>query len=83
LWPKADILIAWAMSAFGGKADIGSLMPARCHVAFVSRGVAGKFRECPEIAGNKREQIATRRNMKFAAIENKILILLSCRGGLR
>jgi hypothetical protein len=22
VWPKADIPIAWAMSAFGGKADI-------------------------------------------------------------
>jgi hypothetical protein len=35
--------------------------------AIVSRGVAGKFRESPEMPGNKREQTATRRNMKLAA----------------
>jgi hypothetical protein len=50
------------------------------HVACVSRGVAGKFRECPEMAGNKREQNATRRDTKFAAIESKLLILLCGRG---
>jgi hypothetical protein len=33
--------------------------------------------------GNKREQNATRRDMKFAAIENKLLILLGGRGGHR
>jgi hypothetical protein len=34
------------------------------------------------MAGNKREQNATRRDMKFATIENKLLILL-CGSGER
>jgi hypothetical protein len=53
------------------------------YVARVSRGFAGRFLECPEMPGNKREQNATRRDMKFATIGNKLLILLCGRGERR
>jgi hypothetical protein len=56
------------------KLDVG-VHHADCgfHVANVSRGAADKFRKCAEMPGNKREQTATWRDMKIAAISRKPL----------
>jgi len=36
------------------------------YVAFMSHGAADRFRKSPEMLGNKREQTATRCDMKMA-----------------
>jgi len=49
----------------------------------MSRGVSGSLRELRENSGNKREQTATRCDMKRAKIENQALVFVWNVGGDR
>ena len=63
--PFAELVQLSRRRNVGRISSSGARRMTLAHVASMSRGVAGRFRECPEMAGNKREQTATCRYMKM------------------